>query len=140
MSHHYLGINLGEYFWLYEQKGRLLALAHLPPIMPGEVALIVDPKFRDALELILLNECQQHYQGIQGENALLSISVAESDEQRKVALTRLGFRFKGCNGTACQRALACPFPNATLPEGFSLRSAAGEHETALLANVHNAAF
>ncbi len=138
MSHHYCGRDLDKRFWLYEQNGKLLAFAHVPAKAQGEFALIVEPRERDQLEMTLLNECRKFAQLEQ--QTTLVMSVATPDTKRRTNLKALGFREGDVNGVVVKRFLYEPEPEIKLPEGFSIRSVTGEHEAALLAELHHASF
>jgi mycothiol synthase len=143
MSNSHRGQDLEKHFWLYEKSNEILALAHLP-IKQSEFALIVLKEARDTLDLLLLQECldhmQQRMQQEEIEKTSLSISVAISDKMRIENLIALGFEEDSVLGPIAKRLLSEPFPETKLPEGFSIRSVEGEHESVLLAEVHKSAF
>ena len=137
MSHHYCGRNLEKHFWLYEQNGNILALAHVPATVQGELALIVEARTRDELEITLLDDCQKLVRG--KTRAPLITSVATSDTKRGETLKVLGFKEGGVNGVVVKKLLH-DLEEPSLPKGFNIRSVAGEHEATSLAELHSMAF
>jgi mycothiol synthase len=145
MSNEKRGKDLDKYYWLYEEKNELLAFVELPPVKWASYTLIVHPERRGGeFEKSLLQHCEtamwQRMQTEGSKETSLSIGVAECDKHRLNCLTALGYQAVKRESAMRRRSLAEPIPAAILPEGFSIRSVAGEHEAALLAEVHNSAF
>ena len=145
MSNGQRGADLDKHFWLYEEAGELLAFAELPPAKWASFALIVHPERRGGdLETELLAECEavmrERVQGNNSGRVGLSVNVVTSDEARRRCLSRLGYQARVSTTAVSARPLSVPIPAPDLPAGFGLRGAAGDHEAALLAEVHAAAF
>jgi mycothiol synthase len=145
MSSEYRGKDLDRHFWLYEQNNELLALAELPPVRWTAYTLIVHPEHRSGdFEKSLVHHCETlMWQRIQAENSqetTLSVNVAECDQVRINLLTSLGYQLSKRDSEMRRRELAEPIPTSVLAEGFTIRNVAGEHEAALLAEVHSSAF
>lgn len=71
----------------------------------------------------------------------ISTEIADSDAARMRVLQQRGYEPEAepfMMFTA--RSLDVPIPQSVLPEGFSIRPVAGEHEVALVSDVHNGAF
>jgi mycothiol synthase len=145
MSNQHRGKDLDKHFWLYEEDNKILALAELPPVAWAGYTLVVHPERRgDKFEKPLLQHCEttmwQRMQAEGSKETSISVSVAECDKDRTQCLTALGYQNSKRESEMRRRSLADPILTSVLPEGFSIRSVAGEHEAALLAEVHNSAF
>lgn len=145
ISNSYRGKDLDRYFWLYEEENKILALAELPPVEWASYTLIVHSKHHGGeVETSLLQHCEttmwQRMQAEGSKETSLSVSVAECDLEHVNCLVSLGYQVAKRESEMRRRSLAEPLPTSVLPEGFSIRSVAGEHEAALLAEVHNSAF
>jgi mycothiol synthase len=144
MSNQHGGSELEKSFWLYKEGDQILALAHLPPAKWNEFALIVEPQSSEDLVMALLQECQtymqQRMQLEKPEKTSLKMSVRVDDKKLVHCLTSFGFQAGEPDGTVDIRSLLEPIPASILPEGFSIRSVAGEHEAALIAEAHNGSF
>jgi mycothiol synthase len=144
MSNTYRGKDLDKHFWLYEED-EIIALAELPPVAWAGYTLIVHPKQRGGnLEVSLLQHCEttmwQRMQEESSKEISISISVADCDKHRVNSLTSLGYQLAKRESEMRRRSLAEPISDSALLEGFTIRSVAGEHEAALLAEVHISAF
>lgn len=145
ISNSYRGKDLERHFWLYEENNTILACAELPPVEWASYTLIVHPQHRGGdLEQDLLQHCEttmwQQMQAEGSKETAISISVAECDSERINCLTALGYQVAKRESEMRRRSLTESIPSLVLPEGFSIRSSAGEHEAALLAEVHSSAF
>jgi mycothiol synthase len=145
MSNEKRGKDLEKYYWLYEENNEILAFAELPPVKWASYTLIVHPERRGGeFEKSLLQHCEttmwQRMQEEGSKEISLSIGVAECDKHRINCLTALGYQMSKKESAMRRRSLAEFIPVSVLPEGFSIRSVAGEHEAALLAEVHSSAF
>lgn len=149
MSSEYKGENLGKHFWLWEDKGELVAFAELPKAAYASYTLITDPKrCESSLETALLVACQTVMQERMQQNPpdkrVLSTHVAASDRRRLEHLKNLGYQLEPSKRVVALRALELPIPKPALPDGFQLRSqlrsVAGEQEADLVAEVHNRSF
>jgi mycothiol synthase len=147
MSNEQRGENLHHTFWLHEKNNNLVALANLPFEKWNEFALIMHPArithsdSQESLELDLLKACEDIITSrFTKEQPLLSINVAVTDQERIHCLEKLGYQGKESDTVVDSCSLEIPIPVVGLPDGFYIRSVAGEHEAALLADVHNSAF
>jgi mycothiol synthase len=144
MSNTQRGQNLGEFFWLYEEQGEILAFAELPQAKWASFALILHPQYRGGeFERGLLEYCQKIMQDRMKAESIhtpLKTSVSQSDQGRVDCLSQLGFKADALDSLLGKRDLSEVIPEPILPSGFSIRSTAGYHEAALLAEVHNSAF
>lgn len=71
----------------------------------------------------------------------IATEIADSDHARKSVLRQLGYEPEAEPFMMfTTRSLEMPIPESVLPEGFSIRPVAGEHEVVLLSDVHNGAF
>ncbi len=145
MSNAQRGTDLDKYYWLYQENNQLLAFAELPPTKWASYVLIVHPQYRGGeLEMSLLTECEmvmwQRMQAEGSEKTSLSLSVAAADTERIKCLRLLGYEEGKVTNVVDSRALSESIPVSVLPDGFSIRSVAGEHEAALVAEVHNSSF
>ncbi|MBN2004841.1 MAG: GNAT family N-acetyltransferase [Anaerolineae bacterium] len=73
-----------------------------------------------------------------GESLTLDASCHAGDE-RVAMLERHGFVAQPLRSLCLTRPLSAPIPAPQLPDGFSLRHVAGEHEVAALVALHQAA-
>jgi ribosomal protein S18 acetylase RimI-like enzyme len=80
----------------------------------------------------------------QAENAdakAISTEIADSDAARINVLIQRGYEPDAEPFMMfTTRSLEVPIPESVLPEGFSIRPVAGEHEVALVSEVHDGAF
>lgn len=145
MSNSQRGTDLDKYFWLYEKNGELLAFAELPPSKRASYVLIMHPQYRGGeLEMTLLQECEtvmwQRMQSEGSEKTSLSVNVAGTDAERIKCLKSLGYKEDNIPFAVRKRDLTETIPVSVLPEGFSIRSVAGEHEAEKVAEAHSSAF
>lgn len=144
MSNEQRGKDLDKYYWLYEENNEILALAELPPVVRAGYTLIVHPEHRGGdLEGALLQHCEtEMWRRMQegSKETSVSVSVAECDKNRIACLTALEYRVTKKESEMRRRSLTESLPTSVLPDGFVIRSVAGEHEAAPLAEVHNSAF
>jgi mycothiol synthase len=145
MSNEQRGKDLDNYYWLYEENNEILALAELPPVVRAGYTLIVYPEYRGGeFETSLLKHCEaEMWWRMQEEGSKetsVSVSVAECDKNRIACLKALGYQIAKRESEMRRRSLLEPIASVVLPEGFSIRSSASEHEATLLAEVHSSAF
>jgi mycothiol synthase len=145
MSNAQRGRDLDKYYWLYEENGQLLAFAELPPSKWASYVLIVHPQHRGGeLEMRLLKECEttmwQRMQAEASDKTSLSVSVAAPDTQRINCLKSLHYKEDETPFVVRKRDLLEAVPVSVLPEGFSIRSVAGDHEAEKVAEVHSSSF
>ncbi|MGL4610498.1 MAG: GNAT family N-acetyltransferase [Trueperaceae bacterium] len=145
MSSEKRGKDLEKYYWLYEEDNKILAFAELLPVKSPGYTLIVHQGHRGGdLERALLQYCEtEMWQRVQAEGSketAITVNVAECDTKRVQCLTALGYQLSKRDSEMRRRSLAEPIASVVLPEGFTIRSVAGEHEAALIAEVHSSSF
>jgi ribosomal protein S18 acetylase RimI-like enzyme len=148
MSNTLRGRDLDRHIFLYEElDGRPRALVLLYPGASWYYELLLDLALRtsgdDAFEAAVLAWAENAtWAASQREDGgEIGVDVTLGDTVRQTLLERLGYT---SHGMAYQlyttRSLGDPIPEKPLPEGFSIRPVAGEHEAELAATVHNGAF
>jgi ribosomal protein S18 acetylase RimI-like enzyme len=155
MSNSLRGRDLERHIFLYEEAdGRLLALVMLYLGAMWYYELLLDPKLRspddDAFETAALawagdaawSASQATGSAPEGaEGGAIGVELTIGDTVRQRILERLGYQPVTTPGMLyTARSLRDPIPDKLLPEGFSMRPVAGEHEAGLVAEVHNGAF
>lgn len=133
--------------YLYEDDDRSIqAVIVLYPARFGGFDLILASPLRGtAREIQLLSWGEDNERALMqaaGNTAQqVAIDVMDCDLPRQEALRQLGYTAPAApEMTYTMRSLDVPIPESILPEGFTIRSAAGEHEAALLGAVHSSAF
>lgn len=147
MSNGMRGRDLDRHIALYESPdGQLQAVILIHPGRPAAFDLMVAPDQRSGdleRELVVwVERATAEVVGASGE-ALETIGseVADCDTVRRDLLLSLGYAPDGDPYlVSTARSLDEPIPDVALPDGFSIRSVAGEHEVELVAAVHDNAF
>jgi ribosomal protein S18 acetylase RimI-like enzyme len=148
MSNTLRGRDLERYIFLYEEAiGRLRALALFYAGNPYGYDLLVAPDLRgaevgdfEAATLAWADAQAVAMASTAGSNGL-AVEVSKSDTIRERIIARLGYSPTGAPGMLyTARSLQIPIPDKPLPDGFSMRSVAGEQEARLVAAAHNGAF
>lgn len=124
--HHF---NLQAAIFLWEDSNSKLA-AVLNPDNPGEAFLQVHPDYRSPeleVEMMLMAETQYSVRQPDGSQKLV-IWSPECDSLRKDILQRRGYTRQDWAEYQRCRDLTVPIAEASLPEGFAVRSLAGENE------------
>ncbi len=133
-------------FFSEADEGQMTALVWVqPPRFSGFQVLIHPSQRNGAFEAQLIEWAENAANALlQAENAEakeIATEVAAGDLARASALKQRGFEQDAQPGLMfTTRSLELPIPASVLPEGFSIRPAAGEHEAALLAELHGSAF
>jgi ribosomal protein S18 acetylase RimI-like enzyme len=155
MSNSLRGRDLERRIFVYEEAdGRLRALVMLYPGPTWNYDLLLDPDLRspddDAFETAALvwagdaawSASQAMGSAPEGaEGGSIGVELTIGDTIRQRILERLGYQPVTTPGMLyTTRTLNEPIPDKLLPEGFSMRPVAGEHEAGLVAEVHNGAF
>ncbi|MCA9836893.1 MAG: GNAT family N-acetyltransferase [Trueperaceae bacterium] len=145
MSSRYRGTDLNKYFWLFEKQDRLVAFAEFSKAESASYTLITDPGYSESgWDAALHNQCQAIMRERMKDNPpdkrVLTTNINASDQKTLDCLESLGYEIKPANYIQTLRELSIPVPASVLPEGFHIRSVAGEHEAPLVAEVHNASF
>jgi mycothiol synthase len=141
------GQDPGPYLHLWEDgDGHLLAVAMLYPPRYHGYELVVHPHHRGGeLESAPVAWSERHVwalmQSAGVEGASVGTDVADCDPVRRDVLLRHGYISSGePSFFYTVRSLLEPLPDSVLPEGFVIRSAAGEYEADALGDVHSGAF
>ncbi len=155
MSNMLRGRDLERHIFLYEESdGLLRALVMLFPGATWYYDPLLDPALRaaadDAFEAAAItwaenatwNASQAAESGSAGaEDSAVGIELTVGDTVRQSILEHLGYQPVTTPGMLyTTRSLSDPIPDKSLPDGFSMRPVAGEHEAGLVAEVHNGAF
>ena len=145
MSSRYRGNDLDQYFWLFEEQDRLVALAELSKGESASYMLITHPSYSESNgESTLHTECQKIMHRRMKENHIdkrvLSTNIVASDEKAIECLTNLGYDLKPSKYIQTLRSLDMPIPSPVLPKGFQIRSVSGENDAHLVAEVHKGSF
>ena len=142
MSNGYRGENLDKHFFLYEQRGELLAVADCSAAKEqASFTLIVHPDIRGtALEKNLIAECEAFMRErlLAITNASLTTNVAIAKTDHRDCLAVLGFGVAASTTVVASRSLDA-IPEPALSAGFSIRSAL-DHEADKLAELDRSAF
>lgn len=75
-----------------------------------------------------------------GESAMLSVAVREDEIERRAVVNSYGFEMKDWQTLRMACSLDTPLPEPALPEGYSIRSLAGEQEVDRYLAIHREAF
>ncbi|HEY7094190.1 MAG TPA: GNAT family N-acetyltransferase [Ktedonobacterales bacterium] len=158
MSNTLRGRDLERHIFLYEESdGLLRALVMLYPGATWYYDLLLDSDLRsagnDAFETAALvwtgdaawSASQATGSAPEGaentEDSAIGVDLTVGDTVRQSILERLGYQPVTTPGMLyTTRSLNEPIPDKLLPDEFSMRPVAGEHEAGLVAEVHNGAF
>jgi ribosomal protein S18 acetylase RimI-like enzyme len=154
MSNGLRGRDLDKSFYRYEEDERVLALVVLYSASDAGYDALVHPDHRGGdLEQGLVAWCERAlwdrprvaaWAPVDAPTAIgaeIMNEVMDCDAVRRDLLLQRGYVPAGAPaGLYTTRSLADPIPASALPEGFTIRSASGEHEAAMLSAVHNGAF
>lgn len=141
MSNTYLGARLEHHFHIVEDNDQILAVVQLHE-KSGMYAHVMDSRkragewgleFHRACISIMRDRMQKK------DKRTLTVNLAMFDAAGRDCLRQLGFKEQEGDISLMQRSLKS-IPEASLPDGFIIRSVAGEHEAQLVADVHNGAF
>jgi GNAT superfamily N-acetyltransferase len=146
MSNGLRGRDLDRHIALYTgPDGELVAVAIVFPAREAGYDLLVHPGARGGdLERGLLAWCERTAHELMREAGVppspVTIAVMDCDTVRRELLLAQGYEALGPSLVYTTRSLEEPIPDSALPEGFSIRSVAGEHEVEAVAAVHDASF
>jgi ribosomal protein S18 acetylase RimI-like enzyme len=133
------------YVRLWEDSfGQLAAWAILYPHW-GSFEFQIHARHRSSqTEFYILEQAESAAQALIRQCAIekeyLEPDLFEGDSIRLQALEQAGYTLKSDPYRITSRSLDEPIPAIDLPEGFSIRSAAGFHEAEALGKVHSGAF
>lgn len=141
MSNGYRGEGLEHYFHIVEESDQILAVVELDADS-GSYAPVMDARRRGgAWELEFHRVCitmmRKRMQKKEGQT--VKVNLATFDKVGKDCLKQLGFKAQKADYAVMKRSLGS-VPEARLPNGFTIRCVAGEHEAHLVADVHKGAF
>lgn len=133
-------------FFTEDDAGQITALVWVQtPRSPGFEVMIHPNRRGGSFETQVVEWAENAAIALaQAENAdakAISTEIADSDLARMRVLQQRGYVPEAepfMMFTA--RSLDVPLPETVLPEGFSIRPVAGEHEVGLVASVHSGAF
>jgi ribosomal protein S18 acetylase RimI-like enzyme len=150
MSNTFRGRNLSSHFGLYRhgESGKIVALNILTGPPNPFLDLILHPHYRESrLEADLFKDTQRRLlEQLQGDtpasaNIKVGSSLYSGDDARRDLLDTLGYvREPDSLDYLSARSLQEYIPEPELPEGFTIRSVAGEHEVGAVIKVHNGSF
>lgn len=147
MSNGLRGRDLDRHICLYTSpQGQIQAFVLIFPARSSGFDLLIHPDLRGGeLERGLTEWAMQAtWALIQAEGAkatAVGIDVTDCDTTRRDILLEQGYTAgEAPYLLSTTRSLAEPIPEPVLPEGFSIRSVAGEHEVEAVAAVHDSAF
>jgi mycothiol synthase len=147
MSNALRGRDLDTHIYLYENPaGRLLALLLLYAAHGGGFDLLVHPNHRGgALEAEMVAWAEktlaQRMRAETGRVSPIGTEVMDCEIARRDIFLERGYVPAAVPSTIyTTRSLSAPIPESELPQGFVIRSVAGEHEAELVAAVHNGSF
>ena len=148
---HYLsnslrGRDLEQHFHVYEIDGQILGLVMLYSARHAGYSVLVHPRYRgQELESSLVTWGEQQTKKILqvagSDSSWISSEVMNCDTIRRDILLDQGY--VASNEPAfyyTMRSLQIPIPKSNLPEGFTMRSVAGEEEAEAVQAVHASAF
>jgi mycothiol synthase len=133
-------------FFTEDGNGQINALVWIYPARISGFEVMIHPNQRGGdLETRLIEWA---------ENAVIALLQVENSDSKEIttefmdgdlardsALRQRGFEPEAQPGMmVTMRSLDVPIPAPVLPQGFSIRPVAGEHEAPLLAEVHSGAF
>jgi len=127
---------------LWQQGDRLIAFAWVDDY--NNLQFDVDPQYSSPrLEAEIVGwgtACLKERNAGSGEGQTLDASCRADNIARIAFLERHGFMQESIRSLHYARSLETPIPEYALPQGFSLRSVAGEEEAEALVALHRAAF
>lgn len=150
MSSTFRGRDLSSHFGLYRdgESGRIVALNFSAVPRNTFFELMLHPRFRGSqLEVDLFKDTQRRLlEQSQSEtpdpaNKRVGTNLYSGDDARRDLLETLGYsREPDSLDYLSARSLEDFLPEPELPEGFTIRDVAGEHEVSAVIKVHNGSF
>jgi ribosomal protein S18 acetylase RimI-like enzyme len=145
MSNALRGRELDRHLHLYmDADDALGALAVIYPARDAAYDLIIHPDARGELERGLVEWCEGATAALlraaKSDASSVSIDVTDCDRARRELLIERGYAPGTHVMHSTTRSLEGPIPPSILPEGFSIRNVAGEHEVDAVCTVHNGSF
>jgi mycothiol synthase len=146
LSNGMAGRDTAPYCYIYESNGRLEALLLFDAIRSSSWGLLVHPHRRDAvLEATLVEWAEQHLRHLLtvsgSTKEWITSEVMDCDTLRRDVLASRGYvADPEPDYFVTTRSLQGEIPLSVLPDGFSIRAVAGEHEADAVQAVHGTAF
>ena len=146
LSNHLAGRDPAPYCFVYESNGSLEALLLLYAIRSSSWGLLVHPHQRDAaLEAALVAWAEGHLRHLLtvsgSAKEWITSEVMDCDTLRRDVLASRGYvADPDPDHFVTTRLLQGDIPVSVLPDGFSIRAVAGEHEADAVQAVHASAF
>jgi mycothiol synthase len=146
LSNHLAGRDPAPYCFLYESNGNIEALILLSAIRSSSWGLLVHPHQRDTImETALIAWAEQqlrHLLTMSGSaKEWITTEVLDCDTLRRDVLASCGYvADPDPDYFVTTRTLQGEIPASVLPDGFSIRAVAGEHEADAVQAVHASAF
>ncbi len=144
LSNGMAGRDPAPYCFVYEVNGTIDALILLQALRSSSWGLLMHPRRRDTvLEVALVTWAEQHLRDLLTVNGSvkewLTSEVLDCDTQRRDLLTSRGYTAVS-EMMVTTHSLQETIPPSVLPDGFSIRAVAGEHEADAVQAVHMSAF
>lgn len=146
LSNAMAGRDPAPFCFVYESDGAIEALLLFHAVRASSWGLIVHPERRDAArEAALIGWAEQHLRDLLNANGSvrewLTSEALDCDTSRRDILAARGYVAESeADYVVTTRSLQVEIPESVLPDGFSLRSVAGEHEADALQAAHASAF
>jgi len=146
LSNHLAGRDPAPYCFVYESNGSLKALLLFSAIRSSSWGLLVHPHRRDAVgEATLIAWAEQHLRQLLtvsgSAKEWITSEVMDCDTLRRDILASRGYvADSDPDFFVTTRSLQREIPVSVLPDGFSIRAVAGEHEADAVQAVHDSAF
>ena len=146
LSNGLAGRDPAPYCFVYEANGSLEALLLFYAIRSSAWGLLVHPQRRDAVvEASLVAWAEQHLRQLLTASGSaqewITSEVMECDTLRRDILASRGYVAEPtADFFVTSRSLRGELPTSVLPDGFSIRAVAGEHEADAVQAVHASAF
>ena len=141
MSNKFQGKRLEHQFHVVKENDELIAVVELNARSGMYAPVMATDKRGSTWELEFHQACvaEMRKRLKETDKKYLMINLVLGDEAGEKCVEHLGFKGEKSDYTQLMRSLES-IPEVQLPDGFSIRSAAGEHEAELLGEVHNGAF
>jgi mycothiol synthase len=147
LSNSLRGLDLEQHFYVYEEvDGQILGLVMLYSARHSGYSVLVHPRHRGQdLESSLVTWGEQQTQKILqvtgSDSSWISSEVMNCDTIRRDILLAQGYVASNePDFYYTMRSLQIPIPESNHPEGFTIRSVAGEEEAEVVQEVHASAF
>ena len=145
MSNTLRGRDLTQHLYVYEPDGAIQAIILIDPPRLAGFNVMIAPAIRTTeLERALLEWAQTTEQALMQAADIskpLGGEMMDCDSERQRALSSLGYAATGePSMMLTMRSLETLIPASVLPDGFTIRSVAGEAEAGWVIEAHSSAF